>query len=107
VPPAPTPPPPAPARPSSVVEFADEVVEVRKPVAKPEPATAASGKAAAGPAIAATSSRILQFQKKTGGPGGLLGDDFGQLSGGMRGLLVLGVLALGAGIVFVVAQLMK
>lgn len=89
-----------------MVEFADEVVEVRKPAAKVEPA-AGKAAAAASPAVAATGSRVLQFQKRPGGSGGLLGDDLGQLGGGMRGLLILGVLALGAGIVFVVMQLMS
>lgn len=98
-------PPPVP-RPS-VVEFADEVVEVKKPAAKSEPAIAAKAIAGSGPAAVSQSSRVLQFHKRPGGAGGLLGDDMGQMSGAMRALLVVGVLALGAGIVFVVMQLMK
>lgn len=101
----PAPPPPAPR--AAVVEFADEVVEVKKPAAKSEPAIAAKATAGGGPAAVSQSSRVLQFHKRPGGTGGLLGDDMGQMSGAMRALLVVGVLALGAGIVFVVMQLMK
>lgn len=115
-PPPPTPPPPPPpartplppaapppaAKPAAnVVEFADEVVEVRKPAAAPAAKPAAAS--APGPAPS-TSGRILQFQKQAGG-GGLLGDDLGQVGGGMRAALVLGALALGAGIVWLTIQL--
>jgi predicted component of type VI protein secretion system len=100
-PPAPAAPPPAPPRPA-VVEFADEVVEVRK---APPPAAAASKPAASGPVVSAPSSRVLQFSKQAAGNSGLLGDDLGQMSGTMRGLLLLGVLALGAGVVWLVATL--
>jgi hypothetical protein len=88
---------------SNVVEFEDEVVEVRTPAAPASAATA--GKATAAPTVAA-GSRILQFQKQAGG-GGLLGDDLAQVGGGKRALLVLGVLAHGAGIVDGHAMLMR
>lgn len=103
-PPAATPrvaPPSAAKPPANVVEFADEVVEVRKPAAAPAAKPAAAP--AAGPAPS-TSGRILQFQKQAGG-GGLLGDDLGQVGGGMRALFVLGALALGAGIVWLTIRL--
>lgn len=101
-PPPPAAPPPASKSPANVVEFADEVVEVRKPAAAPTAKPAAA--AAPGPAPS-TSGRILQFQKKAGGSGGLLGDDLGQVGGGMRALFVLGALALGAGIVWLTIRL--
>lgn len=50
---------------------------------------------------------MLQFQKRNAGGGSLLGDDFGQIGGGMRALLVLGALALGGGIVWLVIHLMR
>jgi predicted component of type VI protein secretion system len=99
---APQPPPPLP--PSSVVEFADEVVEVRRPAAPPAAARATS--APAGPVVSAPASRVLQFQKQGAGKGGLLGDDMGQMTGAMRGLLVLAVLAGGAGVVWLIVQLL-
>lgn len=105
-PPAPTPPAPSPAPKvpaPAVVEFADEVVELRKPA----PAAPAAGKPAAGggPVVSAASSRVLQFHKQAAGGGGLLGDDLSQLGSGMRALLVCGVIALGAGIVWLVMRL--
>jgi predicted component of type VI protein secretion system len=102
LPPRPTPPvPPAAKPPANVVEFADEVVEVRKPAAAPAAKTAAAAQPGAAPS---TSGRILQFHKQAGG-GGVLGDDLGQVGGGMRALFVLGALALGAGIVWLTIRL--
>lgn len=97
----PPPPPPAATRPG-VVEFADEVVEVKKP-ASPTPA-ARPAAAAGGPAVNQSGSRVLQFSKQAAGKG-LLADDMGQMSGGMRALIVLGVLALGALVVWLVKGL--
>ncbi len=97
---APTPPPPPAPRAPAVVEFADEVVEVRR--AAPPAAKAA---AAPGPAPATnTGSRVLQFSKQAQGRGGVLGDDLGQMGGGMRAVLVLGALAAGGGILWFVMQ---
>lgn len=93
--------PPAAKPPASVVEFADEVVEVRKPAAAPAAKPAAAAQPGAAPS---TSGRILQFHKQAGG-GGVLGDDLGQVGGGMRALFVLGALALGAGIVWLTIRL--
>jgi hypothetical protein len=100
-PPSPPPSPPKPA----VVEFADEVVEVQKPTPLPEPDIAIAPRAK--PAVAQkadapvqSATRILQFQNKAAGRSGILGDDLGQLGGGMRALLLLGALALGGGIVY-------
>jgi predicted component of type VI protein secretion system len=93
--------PPAAKPPASVVEFADEVVEVRKPAAAPAAKPAAAAPSGAAPS---TSGRILQFHKQAGG-GGVLGDDLGQVGGGMRALFVLGALALGAGIVWLTIRL--
>lgn len=93
--------PPAAKPPASVVEFADEVVEVRKPAAAPVAKPAAAAQPGAAPS---TSGRILQFHKQAGG-GGVLGDDLAQVGGGMRALFVLGALALGAGIVWLTIRL--
>lgn len=102
-PPPAAPPPPAPA--PTVVEFADEVVEVRRaPVAEPKKAAPAA--AAGADAVVATGSRVLQFSKHSGS-GGLLGDDLTQMNTGTRWLLYLGVLVLGAGIVGGIVWLMR
>jgi len=99
---APPPPPAAPAR--RVVEFEDEVVEVRR---APEPAPRASSPSAAGgePVVKAQ-SRILQYQK-TSGSGGLLGDDLTQMSGGTRSLIYAIVLLLAAGVVYGIIHLVR
>ncbi len=103
-PPAPTPAPtPAPPRaaapsappPSRVVEFADEIVEVKKreaPAAKKGPAPAAATEMVQQP-------RILQFNKKDN-RGGVLGDDLAQMGGGMKALVYALVLALGVGVAY-------
>lgn len=98
-PPAAPPSPPAPPRPA-VVEFADEIVEVRK-AAQPSPKAAAADPTA----VTATSARILQYSKQAGGSGGLLRDDMSQMSGGMRALLYLAVLAGAAATVWFVIRL--
>lgn len=90
--PPPPPPPPKPA----VVEFADEVVEVRR---APPPA-AAKPKSGDKPAVAPAAGRILQYSKQGPGSGGLLGDDLGQMSGGTRWLLYLAVVAIGGGLLW-------
>ena len=82
-----------PSPPRATVEFADEVVEVRKVAATPQrgasPSTASSGE----PQLT-QKQRVLQFsQNKSSAP---LGDDLSQMSSGKRGLIVLAVL-LGAG----------
>ena len=119
--PAPTPaPPPA----ANVVEFEDEVVEVQQPPpARPAPtrrddpvievrkaaprgdAKPAGGKAGADDMVA-SSQRVLQFSKKAGG-NGVLGDDLAQMSGGMRALIVLGVIAIGAGVAYGIMTAMQ
>ncbi len=106
--PPPTPAPPRPATPSappkpaappaSVVEFADEIVEVRKPA--PAPAAKSPAAASQGGATTTASGRILQYNKQAGAAGGPLADDFGQLAGGTRWVALLLILALGAGIVW-------
>ncbi|HZN41906.1 MAG TPA: FHA domain-containing protein [Planctomycetota bacterium] len=97
-PPAPLPPHPRPA----VVEFADEVVEIRRAEA---PAASKPGAVAAAPVVASP-SRILQFQKQKGG-GGLLGDDMSQLSGGTRSLIFAVVLVFAAAVVWGVMELVR
>jgi hypothetical protein len=92
-------PPPAAPRPS-VVEFADEIVEVRKaPPAAGKPAASA---AAAEPAIQRT-QRVLQFSKQAGG-GGVLGDDLAQMSSGTRSLIYAVVLALAIALAWVLMR---
>ncbi len=103
--PLPAPPPVAPPPPARiVVEFADEVVEVRRPA--PPAAAAAKPASASAPAPAAPGGRILQYNKVAGG-GGVLGDDLSQLGGGQRLLFVLAVLAVGAGIVYGIMHLTR
>ena len=105
--PAPTeispPPPPKPAMSPSVVEFADEVVEVRRPA--PAPAAANKPKGPAPVAAAPTAGRILQYSKQAGGQGGVLGDDLGQIGGGTRWLVYLGAVALAVGLVWLTMRL--
>ena len=112
---APAPPPPAPAPPSptlpppaarDVVEFEDEVVEVRRAPEPPRGQPSASPKGGAEPEIR-SASRILQYNKTAAGSGGLLGDDLGQMSGGMRSLLYALVLLIAAGIVVGVVYLVR
>lgn len=94
-------PPPPPAPPKAVVEFADEVVEVRR--AEPTAAKPAAG--AAKPEAARGPGRILQFHKQEGG-GGLLGDDLAQVGGPGKVLLYLGALVLCAGLFWLAMGLM-
>ncbi|MBL8728869.1 MAG: FHA domain-containing protein [Planctomycetes bacterium] len=104
-PPPPSPPPAAPAR--NVVEFEDEVVELRR---APEPPPRATGSAAApsgGEPQVTAQSRILQYSKTGPGSGGLLGDDLAQLSGGTRSLLYAVVLLVAAAIVYGVIHLVR
>ena len=99
-----TPPPPSPAPPAppkAVVEFADEVVEVRR--AEPTAPKAAAGKDAT--AAVRSAGRVLQFHKKDGG-GGVLGDDLGQVGGSTKVLLYVGVLVLCAGLFWLTMALM-
>jgi hypothetical protein len=105
--PAPTeispPPPPKPTMNPSVVEFADEVVEVRRPA--PTPAAANKPKGPAPVAAAPTAGRILQYSKQASGQGGVLGDDVGQIGGGTRWLVWLGAVALAAGLIWLTMRL--
>jgi predicted component of type VI protein secretion system len=91
---------PAPASPRGVVEFADEVVEVRQPAKQP----AKAGPAAGEPVV--RSQRILQYSNHGGGTG-LLGDDLSQMSSGTRALVSVLVLLLAAGIVWGVIWLVR
>lgn len=83
---------PPPAQPRATVEFADEVVEVRKAAVAPR-AGGASGSSPE-PQLA-QKQRVLQYsQHKDAGP---LGDDLSQLSGGKRnGIVVLVLLGAAA-----------
>ena len=98
-PPPPSAPPPAPPR-TAVVEFADEVIEVRKA------ARAGPTKAAAGPSAQPVQkqSRVLQYSKQAAA-GGVLGDDLSQVSGGRRALIYVGVLAVAIGLGWMVMKL--
>lgn len=104
--PASAPMPPTPAAPPSpskgVVEFADEIVEVRR--AEPAAPKAAGGGKDATAAVR-SAGRVLQFHKKDGG-GGVLGDDLGQVGGSTKVLLYVGVLALSAGLFWLTMALM-
>lgn len=100
-PPPSAPPAPPPAPPKAVVEFADEVVEVRR--AEPAAPKAAAGKDAT--AAVRSAGRVLQFHKKDGS-GGVLGDDLGQVGGSTKVLLYVGVLVLCAGLFWLTMTLM-
>lgn len=103
--PPPSPPTPAPAPPPrAVVEFEDEVVEVRR---APEPAARAAVAAASGEPVVQAQSRILQYSKTGPGSGGMLGDDLGQMSAGTRSLVYALVLLFAAGIVYGVIHLVR
>lgn len=113
---APAAPPPAPARPSAqtpsspprpsqVVEFADEVVQVRAvPQAKSTAAPVAN--AASGEPKIESRQRVLQFQQHSAGRGPL-GDDLAQMSGGTKALLFGAVLAGAAGLVWLMIWLVR
>ena len=49
--------------------------------------------------LVASSQRVLQYSKKSGGKNPL-GDDLGQMSGGMRMLVVLIAVAIGGGVIY-------
>jgi hypothetical protein len=103
---APAPPPPVSRTPppAEVVEFADEIVEVKK-TTRSEPAAAAGPPAAAGVAIDRT-QRVLQFHKNAA-KGGLLGDDISQMSSGTRAIVFLAVLGGAVLIAWLAMQLAK
>lgn len=109
--PSPSPPPPKPAAPlgppsappqaprPAVVEFADEVVEVKK---APPPARKEAVGAATAPTIQ-RSQGVLQFSKQAAGTG-VLGDDLTQMSSGTRSLLYAAVLAGAIGVAWLVMR---
>lgn len=85
---APTPAAPKPAAPKkNVVEFADEVVEVKQ-TAKPRSESVASRPltGGSGEPVVESKNRVLQYSKQAGSRS-MLGDDVGQMSGGMRALV--------------------
>jgi predicted component of type VI protein secretion system len=87
--PAPVAPPPAPPRPA-LVEFADEVVEVRQTAPRPPGATAGLPAAPVGAVVEV--GRVLHYSKNAQSRS-VLGDDVGQLSSGARALVFVLVLA--------------
>ena len=93
-----------------VLEFVDEVVEVKakpRPAAAPSaPGSAARAGAAAGRGAASGGRKhgVLQFSEEPG-RGGLLGDDLRQMSFGVRMLLVVLALAAAGGLGYLVMQL--
>jgi predicted component of type VI protein secretion system len=98
---APTPSAPPP-RPAQVVEFADEVVQVR---ATPQPKAVAPAAAAGEPKVE-SKQRVLQFQKHGAGRGPL-GDDLAQMPGSTKALLFGAVLAAAAGLVWLMIWLVR
>ena len=81
-----SPPPPPPPR--ATVEFADEVVEVRK--AAPAAAATRGAPSGSGEPVLSQKQRVLQFsQNKSAAP---LGDDLSQMSGGKRNAILVCVL---------------
>jgi len=114
---------PAKPAPSNVVEFEDEVVEVHQApppkqrtsepiieVRKPQRAEAKQGSAkgaVGGPDdLVGSSQRVLQFSKQASGKNPL-GDDLGQMSGGMRMLVVFLVVVIGGGVVYGITVAMQ
>jgi predicted component of type VI protein secretion system len=91
VPPPPPPPSPAPRGEVELLEFVDEVVEVRKPAPTAE-RPAAAGPARATALRAERAGGVLQFSKKP--EAGVFDEDLGQLGGLRRALVVLGGIAL-------------
>jgi predicted component of type VI protein secretion system len=91
--------------PAGIVEFADEVVEVRKTGATAR-ATAAAGGAAPAPAGIQQKQRTLQFHHNVD-RGGALGDDLGQLGGSARTLVYAAVLAGAVGVAWAIIFLMS
>ena len=86
--PAPAAPKSAPPPPRATVEFADEVVEVRK--AAPAAASTRGAAAGSGEPVLSQKQRVLQFsQNKSSAP---LGDDMSQMSGGKRNAILVCVL---------------
>lgn len=102
--PAPQPTPAPQPKKQNVVEFADEIVEVKKPTAKPRSQPGAS-KADDGPVVESR-QKVLQFSKNANSKG-VLGDDVGQMSGGMRGLVFVLVIAGMGGIVWLVMNAVR
>lgn len=93
---APVPPPAASPPPSRVVEFADEVVEVRKaPAAAKETAKPAAGGTAP---VVQSQQRVLQFHQHAAARGGVLSDDVSQIGGSARAFLYAGVLVVALGL---------
>jgi hypothetical protein len=77
-----------PQPPRATVEFADEVVEVRK--AAPAAAATRGAASGSGEPVLSQKQRVLQFsQNKSAAP---LGDDLSQMSGGKRNAILVGVL---------------
>ena len=102
----PAPQPPIPSRPAAppraTVEFADEVVEVRKQ--SPLPRAAGSPAQGAEPQLA-QKQRVLQYsQQKASGP---LGDDLSQMSSGSRNVIVVLVLLGAAGLAWALMNLVS
>jgi pyruvate/2-oxoglutarate dehydrogenase complex dihydrolipoamide acyltransferase (E2) component len=113
--PRPTPPPPPRPTPSSppspppiakptVVEFADEVVEVRKAAKSASSPASAVPAAAGGEPKIEQQQRVLQFSRQQT-RAGVLGDDLGQIGGGQRAVLIVVVLAAAVGLGYLVMQL--
>lgn len=101
--PVPAPPIAAPATPPvrTVVEFADEVVEV-KPAQRPAALAAPSP---GGPQLQ-RQQRVLQFSRNKDSKQGPLGDDLAQISSGNRVLIYLALAAGFAAVVFAIVKLM-
>lgn len=95
------PPPPAPA----VVEFADEIVELRKPAAATPATTPAAPAPANTMAEPVVKQRVLQFSKQAAG--GMLRDDLSQWSGGARAVVYALVLAAAAGLAWLCLHLVR
>jgi hypothetical protein len=98
-------PPPQPARGGGLVEFADEVVEVRKALPTGRAGAAAAKSVGGGEPVLAQKPRVLQFSQQA--ERGALGDDLAQMSNGVRAAIVVGVIAAAAGVGYLAMTLVS
>ena len=99
---------PAPAPAPKPKPRAEPVVERRAPSSGSAGAAGRSAsRASSDDEPVASSQRVLQFSKNASSGGGLLGDDMGQMSSGMRTLIVLAAIAVGAAIVWGIMTAMQ
>lgn len=100
--PLPPAPPPSPPR-GGMVEFADEIVEVKKAAPAARAGQASGKSSASGEPVMAQKQRVLQFSQTK--ERGALGDDLAQMNNGVRAAIVVGVILVALGLAYVAMQL--